>query len=195
MADARMAFNLLLGSWGNDGPNLWRVDEIVQTLVPGVATYDIDPNTVMILDAFIRTNAGTESQNDRIIWPISRTEYASMPNKLLQAPPTVFWFDRLLAPTITMWQTPDDSQVYDLHLYRYTVIEDQSLAGGQNIDVPRWWMLALAFGLAELLAMSYAPDRVQGLAMKAAQTLREAREQDTEAVPTYFLPIMNYFPR
>lgn len=196
MADARMAFNLLLGSWGNDGPNLWRVSEEVQTLVPGVATYDVEPDTVMILDAFIRTNAGTESQNDRIIWPISRTEYAAMPNKLLQAPPTVYWFDRQLAPTITMWQTPDDQQVYDLHYFRYTVIEDQNLGGGQNVDVPRWWLMATAFGLAEMLAMSYAQDRVAGLASKAAQTLREAREQDTENVPFYIMPAINgYWPR
>src|SRR5690606_37863571 len=142
--DGREAINLLLASWGNDGPNLWTIDEVTQTLVPGTATYNVDPDTVMILDAFIRTGAGTESQADRIIWPISRTEYASMPNKLLEAPPTVFWFDRLLAPTITMWQTPDDQQTYELHYYRYKVIQDQNLYSGQTIDVPRWWLLATA---------------------------------------------------
>ena len=196
MADARSAFNLLLGSWGNDGPNLWTVDEVVQTLVAGTATYDVDPDTVMILDAFIRTNAGEEDQFDRIIWPISRTEYASMPNKQMESPPTVFWFNRLLAPTITLWQTPDDAETYDLHYYRYTVIQDQNLNSGQTVDVPRWWLLALAFGLAELLAISYAPDRVAALAAKAAQTLRDAREQDTENVPLMVLPMMSgYWPR
>ena len=34
---------------------------------------------------------------------LARTEYASMPNKELQAPPTVYWFNRQLSPTITPW--------------------------------------------------------------------------------------------
>lgn len=196
MADGRMFFNLLLGSYGAEGPNLWRVDEVVETLVPGQATYNVAPTTVMILDAFIRTNAGTESQADRIIWPYSRTEYAATPNKTLQAPPTVYWFDRQLAPTITLWQTPDDQQVYDLHYFRYAVIEDQNLYGGQNIDVPRWWMLALTYGLAEHLAAIYAPERKAAISADAARYLREAREQDVENVPMYILPaVYGYYPR
>lgn len=196
MADGRMAFNLLLSSYGNDGPNLWAVDLVSQVLVPGQATYSVDPDTVMILDAYIRTNPGTESQFDRIIWPISRTDYASMPNKTLEAPPTVFWFDRLLAPTITLWQTPDDQQEYTLQFYRYTVIEDQSLGGGQKVDIPRWWMLPMAYGIAELLADSYAPERQQRLSMKAKELLREAREQDTENVSMSLAPALDsYWPR
>lgn len=196
MADGRDAINLLLASWGNDGPNLWTIDEVVTTLVPGTATYNVDPDTVMILDAFIRTNAGTESQNDRIIWPISRTEYAAMPNKLLEAPPTVFWYDRLLSPTITMWQTPDDQQGYELHYYRYKVIQDQALSGGQNVDVPRWWLLATAYGLAEILADIYAPDKVPRLMQKAAALLREAKEEDVENVPLMLAPMLSgYYPK
>lgn len=195
MADARMAFNLLLSSWGNDTPNLWTVDLVSQVLVAGQATYDVDPDTIMILDAYIRAGSG-DSQVDRIIWPISRTEYAAMPNKFLQAPPTVFWFDRQLSPQVTFWQTPDDQQTYTWQYYRAKVIQDQALAGGQNVDVPRWWLMATAFGLAELLAMSYAPDRVGGLAAKAAEELRNAREQDTENVPLMVMPQMSgYWPR
>lgn len=195
MADARMAFNLLLSSWGNDTPNLWTVDLVSQVLVAGTATYSVDPDTIMILDAYIRTGSG-DSQVDRIIWPISRTEYAAMPNKFLQAPPTVFWFDRQLSPQVTFWQTPDDQQTYTWQFYRAKVIQDQALAGGQNVDVPRWWLMATAFGVAELLAMSYAPDRVQALALKAADELRNAREQDTENVALYILPGLNgYYPR
>lgn len=195
MADARMAFNLLLSSFGNDTPNLWTVDLVTEVLVPGQATYTVEPDTIMMLDTYISTGTG-DSQVDRIIWPISRTEYASMPNKNLESQPTVFWFDRQLSPQVTLWQTPDDQQVYTLKYYRATVIQDQSLSNGQNVDVPRWWLLATAFGLAELLAMSYATDRVAGLAMKAKEALLAAREADTENVPTYFLPMMSgYWPR
>lgn len=195
MADARMAFNLLLSSWGNDIPNLWTVDLVTEVLVPGQATYDVEPDTIMMLDTYISTGTG-ESQVDRIIWPISRTEYASMPNKNLESQPTVFWFDRQLSPQVTLWQTPDDQQTYTLKYYRATVIQDQNLYNGQNVDVPRWWLLATAFGLAELLAMSYATDRVAGLAMKAKEALLAAREQDVENVPFMVIPMTSgYYPR
>ncbi len=195
MADGRTAFNLWLGNIGNETPNLWTVDLVSQVLVPGQATYAVDPDTIMILDAYIRTGTG-DSQNDRLIWPLSRTEYAATPNKQMQAPPTVFWFERTLAPQLTLWQTPDDQETYTLQYYRAKVTEDQNLAGGQNVDVPRWWMLALAYGIAELIADVYAPALSANLGMKAAKYLREAREQDTENTPLYIMPMIgSYYPR
>ncbi len=195
MTDARMALNLMLSAWGNSTPNLWTVDLVEETLVAGRATYDVDPETIMILDAYIRTGTGDE-QVDRIIWPVSRTEYASFPNKLMEAPPTVFWFDRLRAPTITLWQVPDDQQTYKLRYYRCISIQDANTYNGQNIDVPVRWMDALAWGLAARLAVSYAPDRAMALDAKAATALTEAREQDTENVPLYLMPMIgSYYPR
>jgi hypothetical protein len=195
LADARMALNLLFSTWGNDTPNLWTVDLQTQTLMAGVATYNVLPNTIMVLDAYIRTGSG-QTQNDRIIWPISRTEYASMPNKTLLAPPTVFWFDRLLAPTITMWQTPDDQQVYELQYYRCTSIQDADMANGQTADIPPRWLMAAAFGVAEIMAISYAPDRIDKIAPKAKEFLAAALEQDVENVPMYLLPqTFGYYPR
>lgn len=193
--DARMALNLMLASWGNSTPNLWTVDLVEETLVAGTATYDVDANTIMILDAYIRTGEDDEV-NDRIIWPISRSEYAAMPNKTLEAPPTVFWFDRLLSPTITLWQTPDDSQTYTLRYYRCTSLQDANLPGGETVDIPPWWLDALAWGLASRLAVSYAPDRAAPLDLKAAAALREAREQNTENVTLYLMPqVGGYYPR
>lgn len=195
MADARMEINLMFSAWGNSTPNLWTVDLVEVTLTAGVATYSVAPSTVMILDAYIRTGTGTE-QVDRIIWPVSRTEYASFPNKTLEAPPTVFWFDRQLAPTITLWQVPDDQQTYTLRYYRAVAIQDSSPALGQNVEVPPRWLDALVWGLAARLAVIYAPDRAVALDAKAAQSLTEAMEQDVENVPLYIMPaIGGYYPR
>ena len=195
MADGRIAFNLLLAALGNDIPNLWTVDLVSEVLIPGTATYSVSADTIMILDAYIRTGTG-ESQNDRIIWPISRTEYASMPNKTMTAPPTVFWFDRTLSPELTLWQTPDDQETYTLQYFRATVVQDQQLAGGQQVDVPRWWLLAIAYGIAELLSDIYAPDRSASISAKATARLKDAREQDVENVPFYIMPMTSgYYPR
>lgn len=195
MEDARMAMGLMLAGWGNSTPNLWTVDLVEVTLVAGTATYDVDASTVMILDAYIRTGTG-DSQTDRIIWPVSRTEYAAFPNKTLEAPPTVFWFDRTLSPTITLWQVPDDTETYTLRYYRCTVVQDISAANGQTVAVPQRWLDAFAWGLASRLAVSYAPDRAQALDAKAKEAVMEARAQDTEAVPVYLIPqLSGYYPR
>lgn len=195
MVDARMALNLMFTSWGNDTPNLWTVDVVEETLIAGTATYNAAGSTVMILDAYIRTGED-EEQRDRIIWPVSRSEYASYPNKNLQAPPTVFWFDRQIIPTITLWQVPDDQQTYTLRYYRAVALQDASERLGQNVEVPPRWLDALVWGLAARLAVSYAPDRAEKLDMKAEGAHTKAMEQDTENVAMYIAPaIGGYYPR
>lgn len=198
LVDAQMAANLMLAAWDNSTPNLWKVDEVTQTLVQGVATYDVDPSTVTMLDAYIRTlDQQGNPQDDRIIWPISRTEYASIPNKTWQAPPTVFWFDRLLSPTVTLWQVPDGQTTYELHYYRVTQIDDAALANGQTLDLPVWFLDAFTWGLAARLAVSYAPDRAVALDAKAKEAIQIARDQNVEQAGTlYFAPsISGYYTR
>jgi hypothetical protein len=114
MSSARMAANLMLSRWSNQGVNLWAVDLVTVPLSEAVTTYSVDPSTVMILDAYIETSSGSGSPIDRIIMPVSRTEYASYPNKEQQGFPTVFWFDRLISPTITLWPVPPANDTYTL---------------------------------------------------------------------------------
>jgi len=194
MADARMAAGLMLTSWDNDTPNLWRVDLVTETLVEGTATYAVDPSVIMVLDAYIRTGEG-DTQTDRIIWPVSRTEYAAYPNKELQAPPTSFWFDRLLSPTITMWPVPDGQQGYELHYYAVFQTQDANLANGETADVPPRWLDAFSWGLAARLAVSYAPDRAVALDAKAKEALEIARQQDVENTPMYLAPAIGGYYR
>ena len=104
---ARISANMMLTRWSNMGVNLWKVDLVTVPLVQGTATYAVDPNTVVMLDAYIEYGS---PPIDRIILPVSRTEYASYPNKEQQGFPTTFWFDRLLSPNVTIWPVPDGSQ-------------------------------------------------------------------------------------
>jgi len=53
MQTARMATNLLLARWSNQGVNLWAVDLQTVPLVQGTSTYAVPNDTVMILDAYI----------------------------------------------------------------------------------------------------------------------------------------------
>jgi len=118
MESARMATNMLLATWSNKGVNLWKVDLVTVPLVAGQSTYDVDASTVVILDAYMRIDNGVSDPIDRIILPVSRTEYASYPNKAQQGFTTTFWFDRLISPTVTLWPVPDGSSAQYLKYYR-----------------------------------------------------------------------------
>lgn len=202
MEDARTALNLLMSSWGPDTPNLWTVELVSVELQRGVASYAVPEDTIMILDAYIRNGdlANTASLNDRIIWPLSRTAYAAMADKNTQSPPTSFWFDRTLSPSITLWPIPNltstPDEVNQLQYYRCVVVQDSDPKNGIKLDIPRWWQIATAFGLAELLAFSYAKDRVADLKIKAKEMLQNAREQDVENVPMTIAPSLGgYYQR
>ena len=96
LADARNEANLLQVSWANLGPTLFTVDLQTVPLIQGQATYSVPPETVMMLDAYVSIPNGDGTTSDRIIWPFSRTEYASIPDKSQQGAVTSFWFDRLI---------------------------------------------------------------------------------------------------
>ena len=192
---ARMATNLMLSRWSNQGVNLWAVDLVTTPLVTGQSTYSVDPSTVMILDAYI-VNAGAGANTDRIIMPISRTEYASYPNKTQQGFPTVYWFDRLLSPTVTVWPVPNTTQgPTTLKYYRVRQLQDAALTNGQTLDIPYRWMEAFATGLAARLAIIWAPQVAAGLKQMADEAYSIAAAQDTEYAPMYISPMVSGYWR
>ena len=55
MYSARRSIQLLLASsWGNKGPNLWKIQELVIPLTPGVIEYYLNQNTLTIFDCYRR---------------------------------------------------------------------------------------------------------------------------------------------
>ena len=270
MESARMASNMLLARWSNQGVNLWQVDKvtvplaqdvavtgasgtgtiatltfynidtpvytvgttitvsgmnpsgydgsyIVVSSAPGsvsfastetgafvsggiiqgnnnVSTFSVNPNTVVLLDAYVSTT-GPGPIIDRIILPISRTEYASYPNKEQAGFPTVFWFDRLLSPTVTLWPVPNVSTgPQTFTYYRVIRIQDAGLTGGQTVDIPYLWLEAFAYGLAERLAIIWSPDKLQILSPMAADAYAIASQQNVETAQQYITPMISgYF--
>ena len=194
MEAARMAANLMLANWSNRGVNLWAVDLVTVPLVAGQATYNVDGNTVVMLDAYMVIDNGNADPIDRIILPISRTEYASYPNKEQQGFTTVFWFDRLIAPTVTLWPVPDGTSAQYLKYYRVRRIQDSNLQGGQNVEIPYLWLDAFAYGLASRLAQIWNPPLIQMLKPLADEAYQVAADQNVETAATYISPMISgYF--
>lgn len=193
LQQAVIELNLLQSKLSNQQPNLWDVDLQALPLVQGTATYSLPAETVMITNAYIRTGAGTSSI-DRLIFPISQTEYAALSNKFIQAPPTQFWFNRLISPTITFYQVPDGNGPYTVYYYRVRQIQDATLPNGYQMEVPYLWLDALTAGLSHRLARVFAPALEQIRKMDADEAWHIAASQNVENVPMYIAPgLIGYF--
>ena len=158
------------------------------------ATYSVDPNTVVMLDAYVTTTYSTTQPIDRIILPVSRTEYSSYPNKEQTGFPTVFWFDRLISPQVTLWPVPDGTSSQYLKYYRVRQIQDAAYTAGQNVEIPYLWLEAFAFGLAARLAVIWNAAKIQILKPLADEAYMIAAGQNVETAQQYISPqISGYF--
>lgn len=197
MLTARREINLLFVEWNNKQVNLWKVEFDSFALTPGIATYSIPAKSVLVLDAYITTQAGSQfSQNNRYITPLSRTQYASLSNPNTPGAPTQYWFDRLIAPTITFWPVPDNNGPYTFGYYRAVQIQDANLPSGETPDVQARWLDALVAGLAHRVSRTYAPDLEALRKVDAKEAWDIAAAQDTENVNLSVSPgLGRYYPR
>jgi hypothetical protein len=194
MEASRMAANMMLSRWSNQGVNLWAVDLVEVPLVAGQAEYIVDPSTVVILDVYGRHDDGVSPPIDRPIMPISRTEYASYSTKTTRGAPTVYWFDRLISPKLTLWPVPDGDTVQVLRYYRVRRIQDADTAGAAQVEVPYLWLEAFADGLAYRLARIWRPEMAVALKAQADESYKIAADQNIETSNFYISPMIGgYF--
>ena len=166
-------------------------------------TYSVDPNTVVLLDTYVTTTQSTSQPIDRIILPVSRTEYASYPNKQQTGFPTVFWFDRLIdasrssgspGPSVTLWPVPDGQSSQYLKYYRVRQIQDSAFTSGQTVEIPYLWLEAYAYALAFRLAIQWNAQKAPLLKPLADEAYAVAAEQNVETAQQYISPqIFGYF--
>jgi hypothetical protein len=193
MQDARMASNLMQAEWAAKGVNLWQVDLVTIPLVQGTTAYALDANVIVILDAYITVGTGTAA-TDRYILPISRTEYASYANKQQQGFPTVYWMDRLISPTVTLWPVPDGNEV-SVNFYVVRQLQDAVMASATIPDVQFYFLEAYANGLAFRLAKIWAPEKVSMLKEEAIESFNIAATQNVETNSVFFSPTLSSYWR
>lgn len=194
MLDGQQEANFMFVEAANRGPNLWTVDLISTPLVQSVPTYTVDPTTVMMLDVNVEvSNSG--SPISRNISPLTRTNYSNIPDKLQEGPPTSFWFDRLIAPTVSLWPVPDNEGPYTLKYYRYRQMQDAYLTDGQNAELPYLFLDWCVAGMAARLAPYYKPE-AEGIRVAAAEKAWTiASSQNTENAPVSIAPQLNNYYR
>lgn len=194
MQDGRRAINLAMVELSIRVPNLWAWEEYTIDLTEGTAQYSVPARSVMILSCFIRTGSDS-SQQDRICWPISQYDYASLPNKTAEGFPSQYFFNRLQSPTVTFYLVPDADDTYTAHLQITRQLQDANLPGGETPDVPYRFLDALCAESAYRLARSYAPDKEEMRRRDAKEAWALAATNDTENVPLSISPALGGYYR
>ncbi len=178
LRSARRSLNYVFADWANEGVNLWTIDQVTVPLVQGTATYNVDPETIGLLEVFLRRDG-----SDTIVSPMARDEYAYIPTKDSQGMPTQYYFNRQRdTPTITLWQVPENS-TDELIYFRWRQLEDVG-AGSNTPDVPYRWQEAVVAALAARVAGKFNAEREQPLLVKAAAAFTKAKIEDRQRTPT-----------
>jgi hypothetical protein len=142
---------------------------------------------------YISTSDNSGNTIDRICAPLSTYEYSALPNKLVEAFPNQYWFNRQIVPQITMWPVPDDTQSYTLNLQYLRQLDDAALPNGTVPQLPYRWIDAFVAGLASRLAQIYKPEMSAILDAKAERSWQIAAKEDTEDVPLFIMPGLNWY--
>jgi hypothetical protein len=187
---ANMEANLMQSEWGNRGPNLWTVDEQEVDTVPGYATYPVDPSTIAVLEVTLG-QGDPPNETEILLTSISRTQYMAYPNKSSPGRPTVYWYDILIAPTITLWPVPD--QVYHLHFTRFRQQMDATMRAAGNFETPYRWLDAACAGMAARLATHYAPALETVRYAQAERAYNFAAARDKENAPIFLAPMIEVY--
>lgn len=187
MENAYRAANLALAKISNLEPNLWTSETVEVPLVQGTETYTLEARIIMVLIATIRTGTG-ETQNDRVMTPVSTVEYQSFPNKSQQGFPSCFWFNRQITPQITFWTVPDLDDTYTARLQCVRQVQDANLSGSETPDLPYRWLDWFAADIAYRMARIYKPDLEDKRKMDATEAWAIAATQDTENVGMTIAP-------
>ena len=185
IVSAKRSLNLLLTSeLSADQINLWKVASYTPTVPSqGANSLSLPSGAIDVLEAYTRDGDG----NDTPMLPISRSEWAEIPDKDQQGRPDRFWVDRTTgAKTLYFWQA-QDAQAWTIILNVLYGIQD---AGDLNntADLPTLWQDVVCAGLAKRMAVKFAPDRAAMLEAQFMQTHRLAKESNHERAPLIIEP-------
>jgi hypothetical protein len=206
---ARRSLNLLTIEWANRGINLWTIEQGSIPLVQGQITYDLEGDTIDLLDQVVRTQSGV-NQTDINISRISVSTYATIPNKNAQGRPIQVWVNRQSGetypinnitptsansitgynpPQINVWPMPDQSNFYTFVYWRLRRIQDAG-SGTATQDIPFRMLTCLVAGLAYYLSLKIpeAANRIEMLKMAYEEQWLLASSEDREKASLRLAP-------
>jgi hypothetical protein len=181
------SMDLLFIEFANRGINLFAVYEDEIVLVPGVGDYTLPGFVARMLQVVVQGPLSTPNQQDLLITPISRAEWAALPNKLeLQERPVEFYFERTDPPIMHFWGVPKNASYRIL----YWALRFSQDAGAliNTPDAADRWLDAICAGVAARAARKYAPAMVDALKAEYIEAFGYAAGEDVEHVNFRYAP-------
>lgn len=192
LTDASTEANLVQVELANKEPNLWKSELYTVSLSQGTSSYSLPARMISPMAVFLTTTQSGVS-TDRIMTPISTYEYAAIPDKTVQSPPTVFWYNRQTSPIVVVWPVPDGAATYTLNLRILSQMQDTKLSNGTTLDVPYRWVDCFVAKLAHRLARIYAPQIEDKRAADAERAWEIAAKEDIEYTPMFIYPTLSQY--
>tara|TARA_R110000803_G_scaffold76861_1_gene141639 strand:+ start:1705 stop:2376 length:672 start_codon:yes stop_codon:yes gene_type:complete len=174
---AKRSINIMLAEWANRGLNQWTIEQTTQALTEGTNEYSLNSNVIDILDMVVRRTVNS-TQTDISIDRLSRSQYINIPNKNTKARPSQFFFDKLNAPVIKIWPSPENST--DVLVFNKIVRMDDADKATNTMDMPFRFYPCFAAGLAYYLSLKKAPQFTQQLKAIYEEEFRRASDQDED---------------
>ena len=183
MSDAAFEANLVQADMQGDGIVLTEVVLQKLDIVSGQSAYTMDTTLVFLLDVWIRQNPDQANPTDRLIIPISRSDYAATANKQMPGFPTSYWLDRLMTPVLYLWPVPNFDIPQGLQFYMQQRPDNAVLADGTTVQFPYEVMDYYTWSLAERLAFIYAPEHLAMITPRKQQAWQRYLQTGTENTP------------
>lgn len=149
----------------------------------------------------------TVQYTDVPLFPLSRTDYASLSYKLTPGRPTSYWLDRVVPPSFTLYPIPPaptennptnipnlenpgatSNQLYGFFAYVMREFQDANPVNGQTPDMPRRMWSAFTAALTAAVAEIYRPEAWAEKTAAAEAAWQRAAAADTERVTWHLTP-------
>lgn len=183
---AKRSLNLLLQGLQNEHSALWKMNSTSQALTQGTVDYALDAKILDVDNVIFRRN-GVDTQMTRI----SRDEYHTRPNKYIQGRPSQFYFEKTKTPKLFVYPAPENS-TDTIEFYAMERIEDVGEYTNE-IDVPANVVPAIVSGLAYMIAVKRAPERLQFLKPLYDEEKLRLMQADSESTSLYITPLVNSY--
>tara|TARA_B100001093_G_scaffold183445_1_gene176090 strand:- start:77 stop:622 length:546 start_codon:yes stop_codon:yes gene_type:complete len=177
--------NLMFADWANRGLNLWTVKEANFTVTQGTSSYSLAADVVDVLEVVVRRNS-----TDFEVQRISRSDYATVPNKTTQGRPSQYYLDRQITPVMYLWSTPENSTDQVRYYYVRRIEDADTLVN--TTDMPFRFFPCMVAGLAYYMSMKRAPDRIQMLKTVYEEEFQRAADEDQGRTPLKLQPNLSY---
>jgi hypothetical protein len=178
---ATEALNLLIKEWENEGVFIWQFQTCVLSFPAGTIAQSLDSTfPIMGIDAATWSLTDGSSDTDAPLEVVSYRDFLKIEDKRVIGTPEKVTLN-LYGPnqgSVNLWPIPDKD--VDVTFTGVEPSKDWDLAGSSSRQMGSNWLLALVYGVADLLGDDYGTDagRQARIADKAGYYFKKAKASD-----------------